>query len=71
VIYNEDVPGVIGMIGTYLGEKKINISRMQLGLGAKAKKAVGFFNVEGGVTPEIVAGLKKLKHIISVHHVSL
>jgi D-3-phosphoglycerate dehydrogenase / 2-oxoglutarate reductase len=65
IVYNEDVPGVIGHIGTYLGERKINISRMQLGLNQNEKKALGFFNVEGNVTPEIIEGLKGLKHITS------
>ena len=71
IVYNEDVPGVIGHIGTYLGENKINISRMQLGLEKNNNKALGFFNVEGGLTQKVLDGLKGLKHIISVNHVSL
>ena len=31
---NEDKPGVIGAVGTVLGERGLNVSRMQLGLDA-------------------------------------
>ena len=35
VMKNADRPGVIGSIGTILGESNINVSRMQMGLDAK------------------------------------
>lgn len=69
VIHNHDRPGVIGHVGTFLGQKNINISRMQLGL--TKDEAIALYNVEGNVTPEVIDGLEKLPDIISVKKVVL
>jgi D-3-phosphoglycerate dehydrogenase len=71
VIHNHDRPGVIGAIGTLLGNRKINISRMQLGLEKGKSEAIALYNVEGDVTPQVVAELEKLPNIISVKKVVL
>ncbi len=71
VIHNHDKPGVIGAIGTFLGKSNINISRMQLGLEKGKAEAIALYNVEGDVTPKIVAELEKLPNIISVKKVVL
>lgn len=71
VIHNQDKPGVIGAIGTFLGKSNINISRMQLGLEKGKAEAIALYNVEGNVTPEIVKELEKLPNIISVKKVVL
>lgn len=71
VIHNHDKPGVIGAIGTFLGKNNINISRMQLGLEKDKAEAIALYNVEGDVTPKIVAELEKLPNIISVKKVVL
>lgn len=71
VIHNQDRPGVIGRIGTFLGERQINISRMQLGLEKGKSEAIALYNVEGDVTPKIVRELEKLPDIISVKKVVL
>lgn len=71
VIHNHDRPGVIGNIGTFLGKNNINISRMQLGLEKGKSEAIALYNVEGNVTPEIIAELEKLPNIISVKKVVL
>lgn len=47
IIANEDKPGVVGNVGSLLSQKGINISRMQLALSEKTKKALSFYNVEG------------------------
>jgi D-3-phosphoglycerate dehydrogenase len=71
VIHNHDRPGVIGAIGTLLGQKKINISRMQLGLEKDKDEAIALYNVEGDVTPQVVREIEKLPNIISVKKVVL
>lgn len=71
VIHNHDKPGVIGAIGTFLGKNNINISRMQLGLEKDKAEAIALYNVEGDVTPKIIAELEKLPNIISVKKVVL
>ncbi len=69
VIHNHDRPGVIGNVGTFLGQKSINISRMQLGL--TKGEAIAIYNVEGDVTSEVITGLEKLPNILSVKKVVL
>ena len=40
ILQNKDVPGVIGMIGTILGNNGINIARMELGRSDKGGNAI-------------------------------
>lgn len=56
VLQNEDRPGVIGTIGTILGESKINVSRMQVALDAKSRRAVQIWSLDS----EIDDGVLKL-----------
>ncbi len=50
ISHNEDLPGVIGSVGTVLGSEGINISRMQVGLrgskDASAKEAIALWNLD-------------------------
>lgn len=71
VVRNYDKPGVIGNVGTLLGQNKVNISRMQLGLEKGNTEAIALYNVEGDVTPEVIGKLEKLPNIISVKQVIL
>lgn len=45
LIKNLDKPGVVGQVGTLLGEAGINISRMQLGLQLDGTRALQLLNV--------------------------
>ncbi len=71
VIHNHDRPGVIGNIGTLLGKRNVNISRMQLGLEKGRAEAIALYNVEGEVTPQLIAEIEKLPNMISVKKVIL
>jgi D-3-phosphoglycerate dehydrogenase len=70
---NRDVPGVIGRVGTILGEHKINIANFSLGRqagngasapsGAKKgepRDAVAVVHVDGQVPDEVLAALRKV-----------
>ncbi|HYC78699.1 MAG TPA: phosphoglycerate dehydrogenase [Planctomycetota bacterium] len=47
VTYHDDRPGVLGAIGTLLGEAAVNISRLQLGVTHERDgRAVGVFNLD-------------------------
>lgn len=71
IIENQDRPGVVGRVGTYLGQNSVNISRMQLGLDEKTGVATAFYNVQKDVGPEIIEGLRQMDGIISVDKVTL
>ena len=63
---NRDVPGVIGRVGTILGQHKINIANFSLGRRAGTTKpgvprqAIAVVHVDGKVPPVVLAELKKV-----------
>jgi len=62
---NRDVPGVIGRVGTILGEHKINIADFSLGRRAenpepgKPREALAVVHVDGVVPEHVLAELRK------------
>jgi D-3-phosphoglycerate dehydrogenase / 2-oxoglutarate reductase len=67
-IRNRDVPGVIGRIGTILGEHRINIANFALGRkveGAEAK-ALAVVQIDGRVTRAVVEALEDVDAITQV-----
>jgi D-3-phosphoglycerate dehydrogenase len=65
---NSDVPGVIGKVGTILGEAKINIADFSLGRrceesSSEPREAIAVVHVDGPVPEEV---LKKLEEIPAV-----
>ncbi len=71
VIENEDVPGIIGAVGTVFGNHKINIDQMTWGAKPGDKLAMTIINVDQGVTDELVKELQGLPRIKSVEVISL
>lgn len=68
---NLDVPGVIGKIGTVLGEKEINISRFYLGRTEKGGEALAVIEVDSPVGDDVLEALKKIEPVIAVRLVKL
>jgi D-3-phosphoglycerate dehydrogenase len=66
LLRNFDRPGVVGRVGTALGNSGVNISRMQLGLDPETGKALQLLSVEGTVENELLAALRALPGIESV-----
>lgn len=71
IVENEDRPGVVGRVGTCLGQHKVNITRLQLGLDEQSGRATAFYNVGADVGAEVLAGIKALDGIVSVTKVVL
>jgi D-3-phosphoglycerate dehydrogenase len=63
VLENDDVPGVIGQIGTLCGRYGINIAGMQLGRKAPGGRAVSILNLDDAVPDAALAELRALSHI--------
>jgi D-3-phosphoglycerate dehydrogenase / 2-oxoglutarate reductase len=63
---NRDVPGVIGKVGTILGQHKINIANFSLGRRSGTTKpgvprqAIAVVHVDGKVPPVVLAELRKV-----------
>jgi D-3-phosphoglycerate dehydrogenase len=63
---NRDVPGVIGKVGTILGNHKINIADFSLGRrvgNAKPREAIAVVHVDGIVPEPVLAELRKVAAI--------
>ncbi len=71
VIYNKDVPGVVGHIGTLLGDKKINIAGMTFGREKQGGRAITVINVDNEVPKNILRMIKKKKFINEVKYIKL
>jgi D-3-phosphoglycerate dehydrogenase len=69
VLRNEDKPGVIGAVGTILGTRGINVSRMQVGLDKQRREALQLWSVDDSVdaaTLEAIRGVPAVKSVLVV-----
>lgn len=62
-IRNKDVPGVVGAVGTALGNAKVNIAYITFGRETKGSTAVSVVNVDGEVPASVLEGLKAIPGI--------
>ena len=71
IMRNEDRPGVIGAVGTLLGNRGINVSRMQVGLDKNSHQALALWNVDSSVGSDALSELRRLEYVSSVHTLRL
>ena len=71
LLSNNDKPGVIGGIGTFLGENNVNISRMQLGRERPGGKAIAVVGIDTPMPPEVLRRIKDIPNILSVKQIKL
>lgn len=71
VMTNRDVPGVIGRVGTMLGENGINIAEWRMARNAPGDVAVSFINIDSPVGEEVMSRLRTWPTILDVRQVSL
>jgi D-3-phosphoglycerate dehydrogenase / 2-oxoglutarate reductase len=71
VFSNDDVPGVIGQIGTVFGRHAINIAGMQLGRERPGGRAVSILNLDSPVPDHVLAEIRGLSNIRSATMVRL
>jgi len=62
---NQDRPGMIGAVGTFLGQHDINISFMRVGRTAVRGKALMAVGLDDPITPEILAKLAEIPNLLS------
>jgi D-3-phosphoglycerate dehydrogenase len=65
LLHNHDRPGVVGAVGTILGEAGCNISRMQLALQRERGEAAMLVNVDASPSETVMERLRTLPHVIS------
>jgi hypothetical protein len=62
---NEDRPGTIGAIGSYLGQHDVNISFMRLGRKEVRGRALMVLGLDDPVTPAQLEEIQRLPYIFS------
>ena len=65
MLENLDVPGVVGRVGTFLGEKDINIAGYQLGRKEIGGTAISLIDVDNIVSEDVLLQLAKLPNVTS------
>ncbi len=66
ILYNYDKPGVVGNIGTTLGNNNVNIARLHLGREMVDQQALVVLSTDSAVPEEVLQKLRNLPHVISV-----
>ena len=59
-VVNEDKPGLIGKLGTLLGDAQVNIANFTLGRSARGQDAICLVEVDGTVSEDLVWKIGKL-----------
>ena len=59
-IRNQDVPGVIGRVGTILGDRRINIATFTLGRNPQTQQAIALVNVDNHVPDEVLQEIRAI-----------
>jgi D-3-phosphoglycerate dehydrogenase len=62
-VTNEDKPGMIGNLGTVLGENKINIATFALGRSAPGQDAIALIEIDGAIPPEVLDKVRRLPNV--------
>jgi len=65
------VPGVIGRVGTILGERGVNISRFHLGRRERGGEAMAVIEVDAALDQETLHSLRLLTQVISAREIEL
>jgi D-3-phosphoglycerate dehydrogenase len=62
-VYNKDIPGVIGALGTTLGKHSVNISRMTVGREMEQGRNIILLNTDSMISKELLKTVQQLEHI--------
>lgn len=68
---NQDVPGIIGRVGTLLGSRGINIASMYCGRERPGAEAVTVLNVDSRIPDTVLAEIEGQEHILWAKRIKL
>jgi D-3-phosphoglycerate dehydrogenase len=71
IFTHEDVPGIIGAIGTIFGQNNVNIAQMTVGRSAPGGTAIGVLNVDGVPAAAALDAVVGHPHVQSVKVIEL
>jgi D-3-phosphoglycerate dehydrogenase / 2-oxoglutarate reductase len=67
VVHNDDRPGMIGAVGTIIGEAQVSISSMAVGPSATGNTALMVLSTDERVPEDAVRRLRDTPGILDVH----
>jgi D-3-phosphoglycerate dehydrogenase len=71
VVVNNDLPGVVGRVGSFLGENNVNIAQLYLSRTSPGGVALSVYQVDQSLNAAQIAELTKVQHTLSVKQISL
>jgi D-3-phosphoglycerate dehydrogenase len=71
VTQHTDKPGIIGRVGTLLGQKGLNIAGMYVGRDEKTRRAVMALSLDEAVPAGVMAEINQLEGMESARMVEL
>ena len=71
VFTHNDVPGIIGRVGTIFGEHRVNIAQMAVGRTAPGGEAIGVLNLDALPPADAVNAVRSVTGINSATVISL
>ena len=71
IMHNNDVPNVVGSIGTFLGKKGVNIANLHLARTKRGGKALVMIEVDDVMDKETLDEMGKLPEILDLKFVSV
>ncbi|MBL7081020.1 MAG: phosphoglycerate dehydrogenase [Candidatus Omnitrophica bacterium] len=71
VMKNQDLPGIIGRIGTLLGKHDINIAAMTFGRKIRGGEAISILNVDSPVSPDLMNEIRKIEFVLAAKLIKL
>jgi len=71
ILLNADQPGVVGRVGTFLGNHRVNIAQLYLSRNKAGGTALAVYQVDSALDAATLAELAKSEHVISVKQISL
>ena len=69
-VRNADKPGLIGRVGTLLGDNKINIATFNMGRNAPGTQALALISVDQRIGPELLAKISALQDVLKARFLS-
>jgi D-3-phosphoglycerate dehydrogenase len=71
VMRNSDVPGVVGRVGTCLGDHGVNISRFHLGRRERGGQAMAVIETDAPLDDETLRALRSFPEVLSARQIEL
>ena len=70
LVWNRDVPGVIGRVGTILGNAGVNIAEWRLGRSGPGENALAFINLDNQAPTDVVDALAQIPGVQRVRRLT-